>query len=227
MGNDGNDVIRSVGIADVGQTFSAWGGEGDDYLVGQDIYSLHGDEGNDTLTAVNNDVGTIRLEGGDGADTFQVTSSVTGTIGGTIDDPELLASISDFDPAEDVIVLPSNLPGPITPTYADGTLLLELGDGSFASVFLGVDSFDVSMIQMADIEAQVDTAFAATANGLAETYTIDVVVDQGLSNPPGYTVDANDTIEINLPEGTEGQLIAVHSRWDVNYGNNSGIDREA
>lgn len=164
FGGEGNDVIRMDNSADYADPLFVEGGAGDDYIVGMLAATLEGGEGNDTLTAIHADADdndVVLMEGGDGADTFQVTSSVTGTIGGTIDDPELLASISDFDPLEDVLVLSSNLPGPVTPTYSDGTLLLELGDGSFASVALGIDSFDVSAIVFADVEAGVEAAFAS------------------------------------------------------------------
>ncbi|MBO9463615.1 hypothetical protein J7443_00090 [Tropicibacter sp. R15_0] len=164
-GGEGDDVIRLDNSEDFEGDHDVFGEAGDDYLVGVLNASVSGGEGADTLTAVHGDTyefgDGVYLTGGSGADTFQITT-MDDSVGGTADNPERLASISDFDPLKDVLVLSSNLPGPITPTYADGTLLLELGDGSFASVYLGVENFDVSTITYADIEGEVDTAFATT-----------------------------------------------------------------
>ncbi|WP_299926019.1 hypothetical protein [uncultured Pelagimonas sp.] len=167
FGEDGNDVIRlDDPQADTEQTYIG-GGSGDDYLVATGETTISGGEGDDTLTAggVSEDSSGLyrqTLIDDQGSNTFQVMGPLGELTGGTLDDPIQLASIRGFDSADDTLVLSSNLPGPITPTYSDGTLLLELGDGSFASIYLGVETFDVSTIQLVDIEAEVDAAFATT-----------------------------------------------------------------
>ncbi len=196
LGGDGDDVMRLNDPDRDAMTLTARGDGGDDYIVTSGQTLAEGGNGDDTLSSTQSGNLSHRaaptMTGGAGADTFQVMASDDGVYGGTPDDPLHLATITDFDAAEDTLVLSSNLPGPISATYAEGSVLLELGDGSFASVALGVESFDVNSITYADVEADVDETFA----------NVPVL-------EPTATKNEDGSITIELPEGDTGSVFAA------------------
>lgn len=71
-GNDGNDYIitSSIAFTDDGSNDKAYGGNGNDNLIGHQGDVLVGGAGNDTLQSIN---GGARLVGGAGDDTYFVT----------------------------------------------------------------------------------------------------------------------------------------------------------
>ncbi|MEM7439218.1 MAG: calcium-binding protein [Pseudomonadota bacterium] len=153
-GDAGDDTLWGAGGAD-----TLFGGEGDDVLNGASDESstnedgsvdgtdtLDGGDGDDRLILGASDQGT----GGAGADTFSIDEAVAGSG---------LATVADFDPAEDVLSLEYTATNdadgnPVVPTvtvvdFADGSgAFIELDGVQVASV-TGAQGLDPSAVVLA------------------------------------------------------------------------------
>jgi len=129
LGGEGDDVFTLGGEAE------GFGGEGEDYMYISDAASGFGGDGDDTFFLKHSndaDDGAATAEGGDGNDTFvmkplsglpeeTVAHVLTGGAGadvyafdidgatairdGAQEDNQIIATITDFDPAEDMLML--------------------------------------------------------------------------------------------------------------------------
>ncbi|SMP35280.1 calcium-binding protein [Shimia sagamensis] len=125
-GGSGNDVFW--GVED---SFNEFHIVGQPHSSAQDVDTMRGDEGDDTLIMGSGDI----AEGGEGADTFA---------SGTWIDPDNLPVVEDFDVTEDVFeihvpewVSESGTPG----SFADGTVAVDpdpdKGEGWFTVTYDG------------------------------------------------------------------------------------------
>ncbi|MBN9889125.1 calcium-binding protein [Salipiger abyssi] len=171
-------------------------GDGDDYVrvLDQDT-TIDGGDGNDTIWA-DLDLGPsetpnaaiggnsyatetdyeIDLTGGDGADMFDMSISLN-HVDSENDAPMLVARITDFDPAEDMLILTLDVNSVTTGDFAqDYDRLLSWGElGDIGAPTMN-ESLEVSSIEVGPDDAYTDIVLNGTGSTLEGSYTREFIV---------------------------------------------------
>lgn len=154
-GGDGDDTL-SAGMSDLNA--SMIGGEDDDLLQIevsglQGTSSLEGGAGDDTIKAdlndIRNNVSTLVASGGSGADLFDLSVTSDSAYGDYPYAPrnDVLMTITDFDPAEDVLSIDPNGSTSGETTFQSARVVPgNTGDGNYTDVVLQYGSPDTSYL---------------------------------------------------------------------------------
>ncbi len=155
-GGDGDDYLSDGGqtVPDNADAHS-WlnGGDGNDILYGSGASELLGGDGDDVLTYIAHDSGLSgTLTGGAGADAFHISTS-----GGSN-----VALITDYNPAEDEIVVHASFPG--ASAVSALVRVEDWPDGLGADIYLG-DTLVARVSGAAGLEADQVRVNASLSNG--------------------------------------------------------------
>ncbi|MCR8547066.1 hypothetical protein M4578_04445 [Salipiger sp. P9] len=203
-GGAGNDTINALeGLADIdggtgddyvaaGHFSTVSGGEGDDYLrVLDKDTTIDGGEGNDTIWAtlelgpsetLNANIYAtetdyaVELTGGEGEDEFDMWLTLD-HVDSQNEDPMVVARITDFDPAEDVLMLNLQVNSVTAGDFAqDYDRLLSSGElGDIGAPTLN-ESLEVSALEIGPDDAYTDIVLSGTGSTLEGTFTREFIV---------------------------------------------------
>ncbi|MEZ5715757.1 MAG: hypothetical protein R3D85_11635 [Paracoccaceae bacterium] len=223
-GNDGNDDMRAIG-----ENASIYGGNDDDRLVVAGGGNAYGEAGNDYLLSINiYPYGGGDLDGGVGDDTLVVDGTWGGVavltggvgsdsfvLGNTIappnpynTDPEAIATITDFDPDEDMLLIHGAAPGAIDihPSDSGEATVVDLvyDTGITASYWLeGAPEIALDQIRFVDLPPDGDLYELATDGGLA-AHSLAIV--QGTA---GDDVLDAESDALHLPGAGDDTIVAA------------------
>ena len=168
------------------------GGEGDDYLrVLDKDTTIDGGEGNDTIWAtlelgpsetLNANIYAtetdyaVELTGGEGEDEFDMWLTLD-HVDSQNEDPMVVARITDFDPAEDVLMLNLQVNSVTAGDFAqDYDRLLSSGElGDIGAPTLN-ESLEVSALEIGPDDAYTDIVLSGTGSTLEGTFTREFIV---------------------------------------------------
>ena len=179
FGGEGNDAIAIDGTFH--GTVNADGGAGDDTISVDRM--VHYYQTNDDIPGLTQFTeGDFALSGGEGADRFEVNADIRYVQDGQ--DPAILATVTDFNPAEDVLSI-SYETGDVNPHVFDDPAgvtqttnhdasfggLSEAADGSYTDVIISVNGED------ADDGTPITQDFAVRLEGVSGLDPASVTVD--------------------------------------------------